>query len=102
MLLEVVHQRSLEPVLFTLRITFVMMVCALLALKSKESRSQDNIAMLRCQIVHHLRRILQSAWKRITAGRRLCASAPFHGSKPFSISSFALLLVNFFFDLRGM
>ena len=77
-----------------------MMVCALLALKSNESRSQEKIPMLRAaEIGHHLRRMLQ---RRETEERRrrLATERPFHGAEAFFDFILALLLGQLLVDER--
>ena len=78
------------------------MVCALLALKSKESRSQEKIAdVAGAEIGHHLRRMLQ---RRETEERRrrLAAQRPFHGAETLFDFILALLLGQLLVDEGGM
>ena len=76
------------------------MVCALLALKSNESRSQEKIAdVAAAEIGHHLRRVLQ---RRETEERRrrLAAERPLHRAKTFFDLVLALLLGQLLVDER--
>ena len=78
------------------------MVCALLALKSKESRSQEKIAdVAGAEIGHHLRRVLQRR-EAEERRRRLAAERPFHGAESLFDFILALLLVQLLVDEGGM
>ena len=79
-----------------------MMVCALLALKSKELRSQEKIAdVAGAEIGHHLRRMLQRR-EAEERRRRLAAQRPFHGAESLFDFILALLLVQLLVDEGGM
>ena len=79
-----------------------MMVCALLALKSKELRSQEKIAdVAGAEIGHHLRRVLQRR-EAEERRRRLAAERPFHGAESFFDFILALLLGQLLVDEGGM
>ena len=78
------------------------MVCALLALKSKELRSQENIAdVAGAEIGHHLRRVLQRG-EAEERRRRLAAQRPFHGAESLLDFILALLLVQLLVDEGGV
>ena len=79
-----------------------MMVCALLALKSKELRSQEKIAdVAGAEIGHHLRRMLQRR-EAEERRRRLAAQRPFHRAEALFDFILALLLVQLLVDEGGV
>ena len=72
-----------------------MIVCALLALKSKEIEvAGEDADVAGAQIGHHLRRVLQRGKRKNGAGA-LPPSAHFTALKPFSISSLRCCSVSF-------
>ena len=78
------------------------MVCALLALKSKESRSQEKIAdVAGAEIGHHLRRMLQRR-EAEERRRRLAAERPFHRAESLLDFILALLLGQLLVDEGGV